>query len=598
MPKTPQSEAKDSSFGVYHGAQHADVKPFDLSTEKCPEDALVWNFILPVVPPQTIGLTPNSADGHERFNVRQLVSAMQDGAELEDVQQYICRFDDVTVRKHINDEVEGFPAMFYAVETNKESMLRLWVLHGGDVSVVHRPTKLPLLAFAIMHDETIRADTALITAALLNLGASPAPIPSAFYSPYLQDVPDGGPSNDSLKDLTSDQRAWCTDAARGKLARTCSLSQRYYLERAAKTGKPSIRQYQVAKLNKAEPLLGIANSLIGQNIATKVLLDTLLAHLTVHSKKPLVLVFAGPSGHGKTELARRLGYLLSLELEVVDCTNYKRDDELFGPRSPYSGAKEGSRLNNFLAKHHEQRCIVFLDEFEKTTPEVHKTMLLPFDNGESEEHIIPAALADNDQGAYFDRRNRDEINCWKTVWILATNAHDSIIQEFSATNKGVLSEDDQNGTKVVLKRLSIQLREDFQSHHGAPITGRISAFIPFLPFNVGEQAVIVHKALLELGRNVRQPVKLSGGPDEKVLGNVWLRVRRDASVCRVLAESEYHADLGARSLNTAVEQIKQLLVAEYLQVDEEITEVGRMSECTIDLSGAHVVVNLRPSNIR
>jgi ATP-dependent Clp protease ATP-binding subunit ClpA len=224
-----------------------------------------------------------------------------------------------------------------------------------------------------------------MTATLLSLGASPDVIPSAFYSPYLQDLPEHGPSDESLKDLGDENKSWCKDVARVKLARTSTLSQRYYLERAAKTKKPSRRQTQVAQRMKAEPLLGIANFLIGQTIAAKSLLATLLAHLTEPGKKPLVLVFAGPSGHGKTELARRLGHLLSLELEVVDCTIFNREMELFGPRHPYVGAERGTPLNNFLAKNHEQRCIVFLDEFEKTSPDIHKTLLLPFENGMTEE---------------------------------------------------------------------------------------------------------------------------------------------------------------------------------------------------------------------
>lgn len=126
----------------------------------------------------------------------------------------------------------------------------------------------------------------------------------------------------------------------------------------------------------------------------------------------------------------------------------------------------------------------------------------------------------------------------------------------------------------------------------APITGRISDFLPFLTFSVGEQSVIIHKALLELGRKVQQAVNLSGGPEEKLLGNVRLRIRRDASVCRALAESEYHSDLGARSLIAAAEKIKRLLVEEYLKVDDEITEGSGMSEFIIDVNGGEVVVNM------
>jgi ATP-dependent Clp protease ATP-binding subunit ClpA len=99
----------------------------------------------------------------------------------------------------------------------------------------------------------------------------------------------------------------------------------------------------------------------------------------------IILTAAGPSGHGKTELARRLGHLLSLELAVVDCTIHSHETDLFGPRAPFVGSERGSPLNNFMARKNGQRCIVFLDEFEKTTPDVHKALLIPFDQGEHSE---------------------------------------------------------------------------------------------------------------------------------------------------------------------------------------------------------------------
>ena len=106
----------------------------------------------------------------------------------------------------------------------------------------------------------------------------------------------------------------------------------------------------------------------------------------------------------------------------------------------------------------------------------------------------------------------------------------------------------------------------------------------------------MHKALLELGRKVRQPVNLRVGAGEKLLGNVRLRLRHDASVCRTLAEAEYHAELGARSLHAAVEMIKRRLVEEYLKVDQEITEGSGICEFIIDVDGDEVVVNMVPCN--
>lgn len=110
--------------------------------------------------------------------------------------------------------------------------------------------------------------------------------------------------------------------------------------------------------------------------------------------------------------------------------------------------------------------------------------------------------------------------------------------------------------------------------------------------------MIIHKHLLELGRHIRSPINLTKGDREQLVGNVRLRIRRDASVCRNLAQSEYHTDLGARSLISAVDTIKTLMVEAYLAVDEEISEKAGMSECIIDVNGGEVVVGFVPPKQR
>jgi hypothetical protein len=61
-----------------------------------------------------------------------------------------------------------------------------------------------------------------------------------------------------------------------------------------------------------------------------------------------------------------------------------------------------------------------------------------------------------------------------------------------------------------------------------PLDGSLK-FVPLLPFSPEEQAAVVHKFLLELDKKVRPPIKLTE-KDENLLGNVRLRVLRDASV--------------------------------------------------------------------
>lgn len=56
-------------------------------------------------------------------------------------------------------------------------------------------------------------------------------------------------------------------------------------------------------------------------------------------------------------------------------------------------------------------------------------------------------------------------------------------------------------------------------------------------------------------------------------------------------------DLGARSLISAVDTIKTMMVDAYLRVDDEITEGAGLSEFIIDVNGGEIVVNIVPPKV-
>jgi hypothetical protein len=240
---------------------------------------------------------------------------------------------------------------------------------------------VPLLAFCILIASNLNTHTTPVLTTLLSLGADVSVIPRIFFMPFLSDPPTKAPFDQRYPEFLEQKKAWCKEYMRPILARNVNLTQRYFLEKTLIEKSPSDRQTQVAVMHNALSLLGIGYFMIGQSSAAKMVIQKILSNMALPRSKPLVMVFAGPSGHGKTELAKRMGELLSLEIECIDCTELRYETDLFGPKKPYIGHEAGSPLNNFLARLAGRRCIVFLDEFEKTTRDVQNALLIPFDEG-------------------------------------------------------------------------------------------------------------------------------------------------------------------------------------------------------------------------
>jgi ATP-dependent Clp protease ATP-binding subunit ClpA len=113
--------------------------------------------------------------------------------------------------------------------------------------------------------------------------------------------------------------------------------------------------------------------------------------------KPVAsFLFAGPTGVGKTELARRLSEILGVTLHRFDMSEYQEKhtvSRLIGSPPGYVGYEEGGLLTDAVRKH--PHAVVLLDEIEKAHPDIYNILLQIMDY---------ATLTDNN-GRKADFRN-------------------------------------------------------------------------------------------------------------------------------------------------------------------------------------------------
>jgi ATP-dependent Clp protease ATP-binding subunit ClpA len=98
-------------------------------------------------------------------------------------------------------------------------------------------------------------------------------------------------------------------------------------------------------------------------------------------------LFAGPTGVGKTEVAKQLADTLGVELLRFDMSEYMEKhavSRLIGAPPGYVGFDQGGLLTDGVDQH--PHCVLLLDEIEKAHPDVFNILLQVMDNGQLTDH--------------------------------------------------------------------------------------------------------------------------------------------------------------------------------------------------------------------
>lgn len=248
-------------------------------------------------------------------------------------------------------------------------------------------------------------------------------------------------------------------------------------------------------------------------------------------------LFAGPTGVGKTEVARQLAQLLDLPLLRFDMSEYMERhavSRLIGSPPGYVGYEQGGLLTDAVNK--QPYCVLLLDEIEKAHPDVFNVLLQVMDY---------AKLTDNN-GRSADFRN--------VIVIMTTNAGAAELAKHNLGFTGVREQSDS--LAMIEKTFTPEFRN------------RLDAIVPFKALNEEIIAKVVDKFLLALEHQLLA---------KQVVAEFTPALRI------YLAKHGFDVALGARPMHRLIqERIRKLLADELL--------FGRLSE------GGSVVIDYQPQS--
>ena len=281
--------------------------------------------------------------------------------------------------------------------------------------------------------------------------------------------------------------------------------------------------------NDSEQVVGLAQklkeSIFGQDHAIDELVSVIKldkAGLRSHEKPTGCYLFSGPTGVGKTELAKQLANVLAMQLHRFDMSEYMEKhsvSRLIGAPPGYVGFEQAGMLTDVVRK--APYSVILLDEIEKAHPDIQNILLQLMDYGK---------VTDS---------NGVSVNFTNTIIIMTTNAGVSINKHSIGFNE----------LKQIVTN-SKESNEHINRSFSPEFRNRLDAIIEFLPLSEVVINKIVSKYIHVL---------------EEQLAEKAILIEIDPLAKQYLSEVGFDTYNGARELERIIDKkIKQPLAEEIL----------------------------------
>ena len=326
---------------------------------------------------------------------------------------------------------------------------------------------------------------------------------------------------DKAIDLMDEAGAWQKINKKGGTITPATIKK--VTAKIAKLPVDTVEGDEKAKLKTIEESL--QKEIFGQNKAIVTLAKAVKrarAGFRNPEKPEACYLFVGPTGCGKTELAKSLAKLLGEPLLRYDMSEYQEKhsvSRLVGSPPGYVGFEEGGQLVKDIRKN--PNSIVLFDEIEKAHEDIYNILLQVMDYG---------ILTDN-QGRKADFRN--------CMIIMTSNAG---ARDMEKPGIGFGTESDQDNEATLTEAVNKEFSPEFRN--------RLDAVIPFKHLNMDVVKLVCEKEIQKL--SVRMAAK-----------KVMLSVTKDCVA--YLTEQGYSREFGARNMARTIEdKLANALVDEVL----------------------------------